>query len=64
MWLITGRSFELPVFGLWVWATAGISASGGQPDALLATDREDAFKFQPHQRLPCVKGAVKNQIDF
>jgi len=39
-------------------------ASGGQPDALLATDRGSEFKCPPHQRLPCVKGAVKNLFDF
>ena len=32
--------FDLPVFKcLWVWATARITASGGQPNALLATQK-------------------------
>ncbi len=34
---LAGR-FDLPVaVSLWVWATARLTASGGQPDALLAT---------------------------
>ena len=50
-------------------STVGLSncpviESGGQPDALLATDRGNTGSFAPHQRLPCVKGAVKNLFDF
>ena len=36
--------YDLPVFiYIWVWATVRFVASGGQPDALLATDSGNAF---------------------
>ena len=57
---LAGR-YDLPVFiGVWVWATTRFIASGGQPDALLATEKGKAYRFSPYQRLPCVKGAGKN----
>ena len=54
---ITGRSSDLPVLRSGYGQLPDV-ASGGQPDALLASDRSKKSNFQPHQRLPCVKGAV------
>ena len=40
---------------LWVWATARLIASGGQPDALLATNRGNAYKFTAPKDPPLYK---------
>ena len=61
---LAGR-YDLPVFiGMWVWATARLIAYGEQPDALLAADKRNKFEPSTNQRLPCVKGAVKNPLIF
>ena len=54
-------TFRFSVVGL---GNCPVIAFGGQPDTLLATGRGNRRSILPHQRLPCVKGAVKNLFDF
>ena len=56
---ITRRSFDLPVF-LWVWASAHFLHPEDSRMLCLPQNRGNKHRFLPHQRLPCVKGAVKN----
>ena len=62
---ISGRSLWPASFRMYVGlGNCPVPWFGGQPDALLATDRSNKYRFVPHQRLPCVKGAAKNLFDF
>ena len=64
MWsaLPEGRlTFRFSVAGI---GNSPVIVFGGQPDALLAPERGNAYRFPPYQRLPCVKGDVEMLFDF